>query len=74
MLVFHALDLLVLRPFVKKKKSRTPHRVHARAIFKTRRATGSLRIRAGFRNLGNIFTKDQTILAKTKIQNSKFIS
>ena len=68
MLVFHELDLLVLRPFVKKKiYSRTPHRVHARAIFKTRRATGSLRITAGFGNSGNIFTKDQRILVKKGI-------
>ena len=45
----------------------------ARIVFKTRIATGSLRIRAGFGNSGNIFTKDQRILAKTKIRNSKFI-
>ena len=76
MLVFHELDLLVLRPFVnnKKKYLRTPHRVHPRAIFKTRRATGSLRIRAGFGSSGSIFTKDQRILAKKKIRNLKFIS
>ena len=58
----------------KKKYLRTPHRVHPRAIFKTRRATGSLRIRAGFGSSGNIFTKDQRILAKKKIWNLKFIS
>ena len=45
-----------------------------RAVFKTRRATESLIIRAGFRNFENIFTKDQRILEKTKIQNSTFIS
>ena len=66
---FHEWDSLVRRPFVKKKNSRTPQQVDAHTVFKTRRATGSLRIRAGFGNSGNIFTKDQRILEKTKIQN-----
>ena len=69
--MFHELDLPVLRAFVKKKINlRMPHRVDAHAVFKTRRAAGNLRIRAGFRNCGNIFTKDQRILTKTK--NLKF--
>ena len=71
----HEWDLLVLRPLKKKKKfSRTPHRVHARDVFKTRRATGSLKIGAGFWNSANIFTKHQRILEKKKIRNSTFIS
>ena len=74
LLVFHELDLLVLRPFVKKIfYLPKPHRVHALAVFKTCRATGSLIIRARFRNFENIFTKDQRIL-ETKIRNSKFFS
>ena len=69
--MFHELDLPVLRAFVKKKINlRMPHRVDAHAVFKMRRATGNLRIRAGFRNCGNIFTKDQRTLTKTK--NLKF--
>ena len=66
MLVFHELDLLVLRPFVKQTKI-----IRARPTECTR---APLIIRAGFQNFENIFTKDQRILEKTKIQNSKFIS
>ena len=60
-----------------KKQTKNSHTYHwgdALAVFKMRRATGSLRIGAGSRNSGNIFRKDQKILAKTKIWNLKFIS
>ena len=59
---------------IKKKKKFAHASLRGRAVFKTRRATGSLRIRVGSGNSGNIFTKDQRILKKTKIRNSKFIS
>ena len=67
--VFRELDLLVLRPFVKKKIfSRTPLRVHASAVFKTCRTTGSLIIRAGFQK----FRKHLHEGPKNTQKNEKF--
>ena len=49
MLVFHELDLLVLRPFVKKKINlRTPHRVHARQSFHFQKIAGTLKMNIFF--------------------------
>ena len=43
--VFHELDLLVLRPFVKKKINlRTPHQGHARQSFLFQKIAGTLKM------------------------------
>ena len=53
MLVFHELDLLVLRPFEKKINSRTPHRVHARQSFHFQKIEGTLKLIFFSENLQN---------------------